>query len=222
MVRWNRRSARLKARARLLVGLDQIYTHSIRHDLSGGSNYTVADRVERCVVRLKQYLERSGSPSPEGPDFVVMAGAGCHLPLARELLAKAFGKAELLFDLPHAKSKVAFGLIRYLDLRLFNEEAVRDVRPASDFSHADLSWRGGRIGKPILWVPSCSPLFKATSYHLPNRVLSEIWNNDRQILVLRDPGARARGDRLLRPQRGDPAGRTRSRVRLARRLEGQP
>ncbi len=177
---------------------DSIYDHKIRLDFHGHSNYTVRSRISRCVEKIRTFLAgqvRKGSgaapddkPVPEGPDVIILAGAGCRVPLAPLLLEKTFPMSLLVQDEAHAKSKVAYGLLRYLDLQSQAEDRVADLGMARDYSHSEIVWCESLFDRPHPWIPSCSPLNGPEWYPLKNIKLARCWksNKDRTITVARD------------------------------------
>jgi hypothetical protein len=179
----------LRAEVPLGITLEHIYDHAIQEkDFHGTKGYTVRKQIEACVEKLRNFLKRARqrqvAPSkeenavPEAPDVIVLAGASCRLPLARQMLAAAFpdvaarpapkpapagaperaqkaARTHYYEDAEHAKSKVAFGLVRYL--YLLDRGRGRELKRACDYTHADLVWCED-LWTNRLWVPSCSEL----------------------------------------------------------------
>ncbi|CAN5657422.1 hypothetical protein BH23PLA1_BH23PLA1_13910 [soil metagenome] len=180
---------------------DQIYDHEILRDLNGNSRYTVREQLERCVEKLRSFVEqavvedpsgrpleptrsgkvrRSGSAAP-APHFIVLAGASCRVPLARRLLKDAFPSAQLIEDISNAKSKVAFGLVRYLDHLRFSDRA-RGIGLARDFSHAEIVWSAA-IDHHRTWIPSCTPLGESPWFPLRSIRLADCWNSNKDRII---------------------------------------
>jgi hypothetical protein len=157
---------------RLDVPLAEIYEHVIECDLSGVGQYRVADRLRGCVRMLREFADRAGPDS--SPRFLVLAGAACRVPLARELLRAEFPDAvivpeeEVIPDSYRPKSKVADGLARFLRASRggASDARVRGLKPAHLFTHADLLWINPiQSSYPVVWVPSCVEL-RGGPWHL--------------------------------------------------------
>lgn len=189
----------------LAIPAAEIYDHEIRRDLNGNSGYTVRARLRDCVEKLRGFVQRArapepepGNPGPEGPPdlptaphIIVLAGAACRVPLAIELLDAAFPApaTRMIRDLEHAKSKVAFGLVRYLDMLQNFPDQVAGVGLARDFTHADIVWcRNDLDPSPRTWIPSCSPLHGSAWFPLTRVKLARSWksNTHRTLTVHRD------------------------------------
>jgi hypothetical protein len=150
---------------RLDLTLEELYDHVVVCDLSGMGNYSVSDRLKGCVAMLREYADRAGSGAL--PKFLVLAGAACRVPLARELLEKEFPHAEIIPeaksipDTYRPKSKVADGLARFLKASRGGaaDPRVRGLKAADQFTHADLLWINPvQSSFPVVWVRSCAEL----------------------------------------------------------------
>ena len=175
---------------RLLVSLEEVYDHPLGGDGDGRSEYTVRGRLTRSVRKIRKFARRIDRENPPAPDFIVMAGAASRLPLTRALLIAEFPDAELIVDSDRAKSKVAFGLIRSLDMNDRFPDQAADLSVASDYTHAEIVWLSPH-NERIVWVPSCSPLNQGAEelwYSLDDVRLTRCWNSNakRRIDLYRD------------------------------------
>jgi molecular chaperone DnaK (HSP70) len=149
---------------RLDLALTDIYEHRVARDLSGKGNYTVGGRLEKSVAMLREFANRAGPDS--SPKFLVLAGAACRVPLARELLRAEFPEAvivpegEVIPDGYRPKSKVADGLARFLEAsRGGTSDHFLLLKAAQLFTHADLLWINPiQRAYQVVWVPSCVEL----------------------------------------------------------------
>ena len=94
-----------------------------------------------------------------GPLFIVLAGAASRLPLVRQLLDQTFDAPHVIGDPlrePNSKpkSKVAFGLARYLSYLTKNRWRVEKLSRAGHYTHGPIVWSGGG-GDFVEWVPTC-------------------------------------------------------------------
>lgn len=179
------------AAGRLDIPLTEIYEHSVVCDLSGMKNYTVAARLAQCVETLTEFVKRAGFDA--SLQFLVLAGAACRVPLARDLLRSAFPDAlivpegEDVTDAYRPKSKVADGLARFLKASGggTTDPRTKGLKSANLFTHADLLWINPLMRKfPVPWVPSCTDLQEKDWHPLRpknsrDRVvpLSRAWNS---------------------------------------------
>jgi hypothetical protein len=169
--------------AKLDIMLDDIYNHTIICDLSGSGRYRVADRIQGCVNILSEFVSRAEADA--SPKFLILAGAGCRVPLARELLQHAFPKAQIVPEdatIPadyQPKSKVANGLARYLRaVRHTPFHRIQELKSAHLFNHADILWVDSLLADfPIVWARSCVPLNDGEWHVLPGIPLGSAWNN---------------------------------------------
>ncbi|MFO0954668.1 MAG: hypothetical protein U0835_26590 [Isosphaeraceae bacterium] len=172
---------------RLLATSEEVERHVVGCDLLGDSNYTVEGRLRDCVKTLQEFAARAGAgEGPPGPHFIVLAGAGCRLPLATRLLRQAFPEAAVVYDVRNAKSKVAFGLFRYLDQRERFHDRVAGLAMACDYTHADIIWLES-FDRARTWVPSCTALKDPAWFPLEHIGLSQCWDSSarRRIEVYR-------------------------------------
>jgi hypothetical protein len=160
----------------LLCTLDEAYRHAIQRDLRGRSGYTVFDRLERCIVDLAGFAGRHSTEI----DFIILAGAGSRLPLVQELLAAHLPGVDVCVDIQRAKSKVAYGLVRYFELNEKAPDHVRGLRFASQYTPWPIGLRepGTRAFKQV--VPACSPVDDPRAWHpFPEGLrVQDVWNSN--------------------------------------------
>jgi hypothetical protein len=159
---------------RLLVSLDEVYQHRIRNDLRGHSGYTVIDRVRKCVEELVSFAVAHKSPV----DFVVLAGAACRLPLVEALMAEKLPETQVVFDPHHAKSKVAFGLVRYLELEDAQPDRVEGLCLSANCTRQAIGVLavGTHVFEAI--VPACSRVDDPKHwYACHDLALQDVWHS---------------------------------------------
>jgi hypothetical protein len=151
------------------ITLEQVYGLRIVLDADQDLSYSVAERVRKAVLQLKEFSAKARQdPQNAGPFFVVLAGAACRLPLVRDLIREELGDAVVIGD-PRSeerarpKSKVASGLALYLD---FPPGRVERLSRAGHYTHGAIIWKAGG-GVFVTWVPSCFPLRSGHRHTLP-------------------------------------------------------
>ncbi len=104
--------------------------------------------------------------------FIVLAGAACRLPLVRKLIETRFDRKHVIGDPlrepdSKPKSKVAFGMARYLEY-VNTPARVERLSRAGRYTHGPIIWKGG-IGETVVWVPTCSEL-RSDQWHPLDRI----------------------------------------------------
>lgn len=149
--------------ALLKITLQDVYQRKIYLDRRQGLFYTVYARVEKSLKDLRKVVEEAWKdPGNKGPLFIVLAGSACRLPLVRQLIRTEFDEARVIGDPvtepdSKPKSKVAYGLARYLESREYAGGAVEELSRAGRYTHGPIQWTGGG-GNVKDWVPTCSHL----------------------------------------------------------------
>jgi hypothetical protein len=177
------------------ITLDQVYSHEFRLDRDSNRIYTVRDRVRKSIGQLHDFVSQARMSQANERLFIVLAGAACRLPLVRQLLEKTddfpeFKGAGLVGDPlrePNTKpkSKVAFGLAQYLEIRVLAPGMVRGLCSAGNYTHGRILWRRGpREFKE--WVPSCFPLRDGRWHELKGVSLGLCLRDGKKIDVYHD------------------------------------
>ncbi len=142
----------------------------------------ISERIENCVVELKQFAEMHGATV----DYIVLAGASCRLPIVCELFEDKdrnyFPEATVIKDFAHAKSKVACGLLRYLELQSHMRDTVEGLRPATEYTPEPIGIFNPRfriIHDDAVVIPQCSPVYDRKKwYAMRNVAVGDIWDTE--------------------------------------------
>ncbi|MFV1965614.1 MAG: hypothetical protein ACC628_09350 [Pirellulaceae bacterium] len=168
-----------------LMNLDEVYDHTVQQDLRGSSGYTIRDKLTQCVRELSNASDRTPI------DFLVMAGASCHVPLAHdlvnEILKTKFPKLRIYYDHRRPKSKVAFGAVRYFFAKQ-HHASLLDVQPSTHFVRRAI---GGvnLFGVFLDWIPTCVLVKSENWFHLPPGIMLSLFPD--RIVQLYVAGAEA-------------------------------
>jgi hypothetical protein len=144
----------------LRLTLADVYNHQICYDVRLQLYYSVEERIRKSIGQLRGFVEDARLRSAGAfPLFIVLAGAACRLPLVGELLADEIKDVHVIdnpLGRPDArpKSKVAFGLGRYLDYLANAPYRMEKLSRAGHYTHGPIVWKGGG-GDFVVWIPTC-------------------------------------------------------------------
>jgi hypothetical protein len=143
--------------------------------LDDGTKLAVRERIEKCVDELAEFCRRREGVSI---DFIVLAGAGARLPLVEELLRQRFPETYIHKDMQRAKSKVAYGLVRYFALEDKQPHRVERVRCSTHYTPYPIGlWEPSSQKIEAVVVPVCMPVDDdQTWYQFPVSLIS-LWNS---------------------------------------------
>lgn len=146
---------------RFLIPMDEVYQHKIRDPLilqhGATADRSVTERIEDALGELNQLAARHNSEV----DVVVLAGAGCRLPLVEQLVKQTyFPNARIVQDPKRTKFRVAHGLVRFLDAHSGGH------RFACSSNYSAFAYEAGRPDGHFIVaaIPNCAPL-RTHSWH---------------------------------------------------------
>lgn len=97
-----------------LIPLPEVYDHKFRSSLAVQSREASRQCVRDHIQASLSDLKRLAATHNVEVDIIVLAGAGCRLPLVTELISNQFS-ARVINDPRRTKFRVAHGLVRFLD-----------------------------------------------------------------------------------------------------------
>ena len=172
----------------LKIRLEDIYKHKISPPHHDDPAYSVYERVQKCILQLHGFVAKARKEgAKDDPLFVVLAGNGGRLPLVQQLLEKKFDDAVVIGNPlkelnSNPKSKVTYGLARFLSYLKHAPARVEELSRAGAYTHGPIVWRGG-IGETFEWVPTCFPLSENAWQPLNHIPLSDCLREGRKIDV---------------------------------------
>jgi hypothetical protein len=145
-----------------LVPLTEVYEHQVQQDLSRGQRSFSPYSVSKCITDALAELEHLSEHHSATVDVIVLAGAGCRLPLVSELVNEKFKSARKIQNPLRTKFRVAHGLVQFLAARA----GGHDFACSSHYS--TFAYELGlpdNIGILLPAVPNCTPLQKTDQWH---------------------------------------------------------
>jgi len=138
-----------------LVPVDQVYSHKIRDPLilhhGATADRSVTERIQEALAELKSLAANQNAEI----DVIVLAGAGCRLPLVEHLVREQyFPNARIVQDPKRTKFRVAHGLVRFLDAHSGGH------RFACSSHYSTFAYEVGRPDGHFIIpaIPNCTPL----------------------------------------------------------------
>lgn len=152
-------------RDEFLIGLDELYDHSVACDMTCDDGYSVRERLEKCVDELCSFA----ASRQVSIHFAVLGGSGCRLPLVSDMFARKKGQfprelggTQIVYDPDRTKCRVASGLARYLDIPRHSRHRFARSR---DYTADAIGLRIPGSGEFLAIVPNCTPVHAPGVWH---------------------------------------------------------
>ena len=140
--------------AGFLIPLEEVYDHQFHFSLSMKLLETASISIrQRIQEGLKELKDLANSHQGE-IDIIVLAGAGCRLPLVVERIAAEFPTAKIVNNPTRTKYRVGHGLVRFLDAMPGGHQF------ACSSHYSAFAYEAGPLGMDdkVIAIPNCAPL----------------------------------------------------------------